>query len=196
MRALRLAAVAATLVGLGAGRAEAAAFSEDFNLEAGTAAAYVFTFSDSFTGAAVFSAFGYTIRYTPWFPPSFYDYYSETLFAACLLPAACEASAVEPGGSSISLLLAPMSSGFVLYAQNRNLDYVDCRSPKFDFAPCGSSFHKAYLTVSGDTVGTYGVTVTPMGVPEPAAWAMMIAGFGLVGASLRRARETEMCAAG
>lgn len=28
------------------------------------------------------------------------------------------------------------------------------------------------------------------GVPEPSAWAMMIAGFGLVGASLRRRRRT------
>lgn len=32
------------------------------------------------------------------------------------------------------------------------------------------------------------------GVPEPATWAMMIAGFGLVGASLRRRRRTAVTA--
>ncbi len=32
------------------------------------------------------------------------------------------------------------------------------------------------------------------GVPEPATWAMMIAGFGLVGASLRRRRRTAVSA--
>jgi len=37
---------------------------------------------------------------------------------------------------------------------------------------------------SGLTAGTSGV------VPEPASWAMLIAGFGLVGASARRRRQT------
>lgn len=32
--------------------------------------------------------------------------------------------------------------------------------------------------------------ITPGGVPEPAAWAMMLAGFGVVGAAIRRRRET------
>jgi hypothetical protein len=32
------------------------------------------------------------------------------------------------------------------------------------------------------------VTGSPAGVPEPASWAMMVGGFGLVGASLRRRR--------
>jgi hypothetical protein len=33
-----------------------------------------------------------------------------------------------------------------------------------------------------------GAIFTGSGVPEPAAWALMIAGFGLVGSTLRRAR--------
>lgn len=37
---------------------------------------------------------------------------------------------------------------------------------------------------SGLTIGTSGV------VPEPASWAMLIAGFGLVGAAARRRRQT------
>lgn len=36
---------------------------------------------------------------------------------------------------------------------------------------------------------TFGVRISA--VPEPATWAMMIMGFGLTGAALRRARETE-----
>jgi len=52
-----------------------------------------------------------------------------------------------------------------------------------------------YVTFSGDT-GTVGFdnfefnTVRPVsaGVPEPATWSLMIAGFGLLGASLRRRR--------
>ena len=37
-----------------------------------------------------------------------------------------------------------------------------------------------------DNGGRFDITVN--GVPEPASWAMLIAGFGLVGASLRRRR--------
>jgi hypothetical protein len=36
---------------------------------------------------------------------------------------------------------------------------------------------------------TFG-SVNPGGVPEPAAWAMMLAGFGLVGAAMRRRQPT------
>ena len=32
----------------------------------------------------------------------------------------------------------------------------------------------------------------PSGVPEPAAWGMMIGGFGLAGAAMRRARSTRV----
>jgi hypothetical protein len=35
------------------------------------------------------------------------------------------------------------------------------------------------------------IPVTPGGVPQPAAWAMMVAGFGLVGLSLRRTTAAE-----
>ena len=39
-------------------------------------------------------------------------------------------------------------------------------------------------------VGVDNVSVTDGGVPEPATWAMMIAGFGLAGATLRRRTVT------
>jgi len=43
--------------------------------------------------------------------------------------------------------------------------------------------------IFGDNTGAFLVNVSgPGGVPEPATWAMMIAGFGLAGATLRRRR--------
>ena len=47
----------------------------------------------------------------------------------------------------------------------------------------------------GNSVYSYNLAITGLtaspGVPEPAAWAMMIAGFGLVGGAMRR-RATRM----
>jgi hypothetical protein len=46
------------------------------------------------------------------------------------------------------------------------------------------------LTIMGDNngAGSLGGTVTINAVPEPAAWAMMLIGFGAIGASMRRRR--------
>jgi hypothetical protein len=47
-------------------------------------------------------------------------------------------------------------------------------------------------TVSlGDTSGVYSITLSPepVAVPEPATWAMMLAGFGLIGFGLRSSRK-------
>lgn len=51
-----------------------------------------------------------------------------------------------------------------------------------------------YVSVDGVPVDAYTAIFAPdtvilQPIPEPAAWALMIAGFGLVGASLRRARR-------
>jgi hypothetical protein len=47
------------------------------------------------------------------------------------------------------------------------------------------------LSIASDTGFSFldGTTPGPTGVPEPAAWALMIAGFGLAGGSLRRTRQ-------
>lgn len=52
------------------------------------------------------------------------------------------------------------------------------------------------ITINGfsrgnGSYGGQGVFV-PSGVPEPAAWGMMIGGFGLAGAAMRRARRTRV----
>ena len=45
-------------------------------------------------------------------------------------------------------------------------------------------------TVSlANTSGVYSIALSPEPVPEPATWAMMLAGFGLVGFGLRGSRE-------
>ncbi|HLZ83389.1 MAG TPA: PEPxxWA-CTERM sorting domain-containing protein [Caulobacteraceae bacterium] len=46
----------------------------------------------------------------------------------------------------------------------------------------------------GTRWGTWVSELTLAGVPEPATWVMMLAGFGLVGASARRARRTTLAA--
>ncbi|WP_010542835.1 FxDxF family PEP-CTERM protein [Sphingomonas elodea] len=52
------------------------------------------------------------------------------------------------------------------------------------------------ITVTGVSRGngSYGAqgVFSPTGVPEPAAWGMMIGGFGLAGAALRRTRRTRV----
>jgi hypothetical protein len=48
----------------------------------------------------------------------------------------------------------------------------------------GLRFEGSYILATGTSDG-----VPPGGVPEPATWAMLILGFGLVGAAARRRRE-------
>ncbi len=45
---------------------------------------------------------------------------------------------------------------------------------------------------SGIGIGSDPGTVDPQGVPEPASWAMLIAGFGLVGATMRRRSQRTL----
>jgi len=39
--------------------------------------------------------------------------------------------------------------------------------------------------------GTFGIDDLNLGVPEPATWAMMLVGLGLIGGGLRMARRKE-----
>lgn len=58
-------------------------------------------------------------------------------------------------------------------------------------ADCEPTGHWGYVYLDG-----FGSVLPPGGVPEPASWAMMISGFGLVGASMRRrANQTSLTTA-
>lgn len=57
-------------------------------------------------------------------------------------------------------------------------------------ANTSGAFQLGFGTLSADNIGPVldNVLVTQADVPEPATWAMLIVGFGLVGAGLRRRR--------
>ena len=62
-------------------------------------------------------------------------------------------------------------------------------------APAGTGFTYVVratdsLTTSSASGTVYVVPGAPVGVPEPATWALMINGFGMAGAALRRRRAT------
>jgi hypothetical protein len=61
----------------------------------------------------------------------------------------------------------------------------------YTFNPTNAgSFQVRFATGSSDNVGPLldNVLVTQGVIPEPASWAMLIAGFGLVGTAMRRRR--------
>ena len=57
----------------------------------------------------------------------------------------------------------------------------------------GAQVSRAYLETNVGTGGPTGALVTRFGagVPEPATWALMLAGFGATGAALRRAHRKQ-----
>jgi hypothetical protein len=66
----------------------------------------------------------------------------------------------------------------------------------FSGAAWGTGVLKLYYwdTFTADNSGSVAADVEAGSVPEPASWALMIAGFGLAGASLRRRRTAAACA--
>lgn len=99
-----------------------------------------------------------------------------------------------------------MSIGFTDAASVPNLEFTyngptqDLGGGRFVFGSALSTFGNTTLdgfsaiTVKtagavGTLVGTQGATGVPLGVPEPASWAMMIGGFGLIGAAARRRQQ-------
>ena len=89
------------------------------------------------------------------------------------------APGVCPRSNLTSLTLTPTKAGFA-----GHFDTVTSGSDR------GYVSGGAYTATGQDFVLAATFEGLPLGVPEPASWAMMIAGFGLVGAaSRRRARE-------
>lgn len=102
------------------------------------------------------------------------------------------AGGVVDGWISTALVIPTGTSSIGLRATLN----VDCRGGsscdfghtstfRFDDLPTGLSFSSA----SGQLLSAVGVPPTTGAVPEPATWLMMILGFGLVGAAMRRPRR-------
>jgi len=58
-----------------------------------------------------------------------------------------------------------------------------------ELAAPGRLYAQVNDTAYANNGGAFEVTVLAADVPEPGAWALMLAGFGLAGASVRRARR-------
>lgn len=58
------------------------------------------------------------------------------------------------------------------------------------YGTAGETFNSITLTSSSNSFEIDNLATSVSGVPEPGAWALMITGFGLAGASLRRRRAT------
>lgn len=59
----------------------------------------------------------------------------------------------------------------------------------FSFTATGASSTLAFTSTTATAFGPALDGVSVAAVPEPATWAMMIFGFGLVGAAMRRRRS-------
>lgn len=104
---------------------------------------------------------------------------------------------MEPGQSlrpsllMTNLVVSPQSISYDLY---RPPSFDRCDHPTYDEV-CSSSWTMSndyQFTVASDKVFTFKLSVSdPMAVPEPASWAMMIAGFGAIGSWQRGSRMRE-----
>lgn len=98
-------------------------------------------------------------------------------------------------GSSLGLTFTPFVNNLGPYATTFAPAWVNPAFEHFalDFGPGSYSF-----VVSGDCGGGcsagFGYRVDLFSVPEPATWALMLAGFGLVGATLRQGRRQALAA--
>ncbi len=88
--------------------------------------------------------------------------------------------AVPDGGSRIGFDLRLIVDCWVY--PGAVCDFADTSKFGFGPLPAGLSFTSASGVFLVDLPGT------PGGVPEPATWAMLVAGFGVVGAAMRRRR--------
>jgi hypothetical protein len=94
--------------------------------------------------------------------------------------------------------LGPATCGDQFFTQDSSFDHVEfgLASPfvtgiNYNFAPGVFAAAGTYATVSfgAEQAGTLVVTDLGAGVPEPAAWSMMLIGFGAIGLVARTARR-------
>lgn len=113
--------------------------------------------------------------------------------------------------SSVSVVNYPHSAGFFFNVfgagntpwidvslqsnGNYNFPVLDVSSPIDVDGSIFSGFASAYFGATGIGIAVDRLVITdapPAGVPEPASWAMMIGGFGMVGGALRSRRKAAV----
>jgi hypothetical protein len=107
------------------------------------------------------------------------------------------------GGAGGSVTLAPIVPGAsdTYFLGNATANPGDEGTAFFSYEIYGSSTVysgkvKDVLGYGSFSVGNPGTTVAAAAVPEPATWAMMLLGFGMVGSAIRtRRRQTVRFAA-
>jgi hypothetical protein len=113
-----------------------------------------------------------------------FEYYHDMTFVGLLPPCNC----VNAYGLGPTITAFTATSDIADYVQN-----IFPQSNAFRLHTNGSGYDLFDVTTSGmstvDSFASTSVAEWSPAVPEPASWAMMIAGFGLVGASLRRQRQ-------
>lgn len=131
---------------------------------------------------------------------SVYVMFTATVAGNYSLEALATVQDINPSGVGITFFLAPIGPGgfqtalTTLDSQNTSFSYSNG-----GFLAVGESVGLIFDrngTFNNDSTGLNISLSTVDGVPEPASWAMLIAGFGLTGAAMRRrAAATRVVAA-
>lgn len=82
--------------------------------------------------------------------------------------------------AAFNLIVTPGSSSGYIELNGLNTGTIGIDAPAGDFTSQSGSF--------------LGYAQTPAAVPEPATWAMLVAGFGLIGGSMRQRRALRVAA--
>lgn len=97
------------------------------------------------------------------------------------------------GGSSsynLETLFGAPAGTFLASGSVHFLGFIDTANPFSSIAFDGAGTAGDILAFDRMTIGDRAQVVNPPGVPEPSTWAMLILGFGAVGATMRRRRQT------
>ena len=108
--------------------------------------------------------------------------------AACDLTgsAACSDHFTSYGPGWVSVSAKRTFYGALFIVRNNLASYGYCDQIQQEDDACAMSYSPLTLEVGGSDDFTYELSTSA--IPEPATWALMIAGFGLAGAGLRRRR--------
>ncbi len=119
---------------------------------------------------------------------SVYVMFTATVAGNYTLQSLSNVQDIRPTGVGISFFYDPVGPGYFLSSEG----LIDSQNPSFSYSNGGFLAVGESVGLIFDRDGNYfndstGLNLTLTGgVPEPASWAMLIAGFGLTGAAMRR----------